>query len=145
MDTANVLAGSRLFQGLQPEDLRGLASRARVREFAAGETVISEGEAGGSAFLIADGVVEVLHTGAGGTPQVIATLSPPEFFGEMSLVDWEPRSATVRAKTAATLIEVTMDDLELLRDVAHDSYDVVLLNVARVMSLRLRSTTARAF
>ena len=64
--------------------------------FSGGETIIAEGAHGDTAFLVVSGLVEV-SVSKGGKTKTLGTLGPGETFGEMSLLDPGPRSATVRA------------------------------------------------
>jgi CRP-like cAMP-binding protein len=74
-----------------------LAGRIHLQSFAAGETVLREGDEGDSLYLIADGEVEV-QVGPEGQAQVVARLHAGDFFGEMSLMTGEARTATVVAR-----------------------------------------------
>jgi len=78
--------------------------------FKAGETILSQGEAGDTAYLIDRGSVEVI-VGAGDTARNVGILKAGEVFGEISLIDPGPRSATVRAVTDTECIETTYDEL----------------------------------
>jgi serine/threonine-protein kinase len=69
--------------------------------FKAGDTIISEGESGETAFLIVTGSVEV-SVGGGAHEKILATLNSGEVFGEMCLIEPGPRSATVRARIDTT-------------------------------------------
>jgi CRP-like cAMP-binding protein len=71
-------------------------------EFKAGETIIAEGEAGDTAFLIISGSVEVTIESSGKAKNV-GTLKAGDVFGEMSLIDPGPRSATVKAVSDTSL------------------------------------------
>ena len=68
----------------------------------------------------------------------VAVLGPSDWFGEMSIVDIQPRSATVRALAPGRLVRVTPADLDTLY--RHDlrAYAIVILNLARELSRRLR-------
>ena len=77
-------------------------------EFKTGETIITQGEAGDTAFLILSGSVEV-SIGTGAEAKSVGTLAAGDVFGEMSLIDPGPRSATVKA-TATTQCLVTASD-----------------------------------
>jgi CRP/FNR family cyclic AMP-dependent transcriptional regulator len=79
-----------------------------VRFFNAGETILTEGEKGDTAFLILEGSVEVV-VGTGGTSRTIGTLDAGDVFGEMSLIDAGPRSATIKAASDTTCIETSSD------------------------------------
>jgi CRP-like cAMP-binding protein len=87
-----------LFAGLQASDLELLAQGVRKVRFAAGEPIIRQGESGDSLFLIVQGDV-LVSLGQGGINQSVTTLKAGDFFGEMSLVTGEPRSATCTART----------------------------------------------
>ena len=92
------LQGVDLFAPLEGEDLDLLARGMRQVRFAAGESIMRQGEAGDSLFLISRGDV-VVSLGASGMNQSVTTLGPGSFFGEMSLVTGEPRAATCAART----------------------------------------------
>jgi small-conductance mechanosensitive channel/CRP-like cAMP-binding protein len=87
-----------LFAGLEAADLELLAQGVRKVRFAAGEPIIRQGEAGDSLFIIVQGDV-LVSLGQGGINQSVTTLKSGDFFGEMSLVTGEPRSATCAART----------------------------------------------
>lgn len=87
-----------LFAGLEPRELALLARGVRTVRFAAGETIIRQDEPGDSLFIINEGDVMVSLARAG-IRQTVTTLRPGDFFGEMSLVTGETRSATCAART----------------------------------------------
>jgi small-conductance mechanosensitive channel/CRP-like cAMP-binding protein len=100
-----------LFSPLSSDERRRLAGGARLHRFAEGEIVVREGDTTSSMFLIADGraAVSVHGPAAGGVgvaSRGVAVLSPGSAFGEISLLTGEPRLATVRALTEATLVEI---------------------------------------
>src|SRR5262245_121943 len=84
-----------LFSGFNEDELRRVAELSRIAEAAAGTVVTQMGEPGDSFFIIIDGTVGV-RTPVGAASQ----LQPGDFFGEMTRVDGEPRSATIVAATA---------------------------------------------
>ena len=81
----------------------------RSIKFKPGETVLTEGEDGDSAFLIVEGSVEVI-VGAGNQAKAVGTLNAGEVFGEMSLIEPGPRSATVKAVTDTECIVTNYDE-----------------------------------
>lgn len=83
-----------LFSGLSKKELEKVCVSCRETEFPEGRAIIQEGAGGVGFHLILEGEVEVVKG-----DRVEATLGPGKFFGEMSLIDGGPRSATVRAKT----------------------------------------------
>lgn len=82
----------------------------RTVNFRAGDTIISEGEVGGTAYLINSGSVKVT-VGEGGKARKLAELGAGDVFGEMSLIDPGPRSATVTALTDCEFVATTHDEL----------------------------------
>jgi CRP-like cAMP-binding protein len=82
----------------------------RTENFRAGETIISEGEVGGTAYLINSGSVKVT-VGADAKTRKLAELGAGDVFGEMSLIDPGPRSATVTALTDCECVATTHDEL----------------------------------
>jgi CRP-like cAMP-binding protein len=78
-------------------------------KFNAGDTILSEGEAGDTAFLIVAGSVEV-RIGEGAKAKSVATLNAGDVFGEMSLIEPGPRAATVKAVTDTECVVTTYDE-----------------------------------
>lgn len=138
MPKLETLQRSPLFEMLAQPELQLLAELSRERKFAAGEVVFEEGDLGDSLFVIGAGDVEVVR---GKT--ILTTLKAPQFFGEMSLVDKEYRSATVRARSEAVLLQLTAENLTTFRKNFRDGFTFVVMNIARVLSARLRETNAR--
>jgi small-conductance mechanosensitive channel/CRP-like cAMP-binding protein len=106
LELDQIVASLRKVQFLEPleeAELRKLARGIRVVYFAKSEVVIHEGDAGASFYIISDGEVEVC---VGKKRQRVATLGPDDYFGEMSLMTGEQRSATVIATTDAELYEI---------------------------------------
>ncbi len=97
---------SELFRPLSPSEREGLAAGARLLQFGAGETVVREGDAGESMFLLADGRVGVSAHGKSDESQSVALLDAGSAFGEISLLTGEPRLATVRTLEESVLVEI---------------------------------------
>src|SRR5690348_7230142 len=85
------------------------SSAMQTVRFKAGDTILSEGEAGSTAFLIQAGSVEVT-IGEGTKVKSVGTLGAGNVFGEMSLIDPGPRSATVKAVTETECLVTDYDD-----------------------------------
>ena len=114
-----------VFQQLATSSLRSLAEGLQQLDVPAGGVVLREGEPGDALYLIAAGTLDVL-VGAPPAVTTVARLGPGEFFGEVALLTGQPRTATVRAETAATLWALTADRL---RAVMAD--DAVLSEIIR--------------
>lgn len=143
MEKISVLSSSPLFEMLSNQELEFIAELSRPRRFSAGQTIFEEGELGDSLFVIGSGEVEVVRRDASGEQKVIAVLTAPQFFGEMSLIDKEYRSATVRARSEAELLHLTAENLTTFRKQHRDGFTFVVINIARVLSGRLREANTR--
>ena len=93
-----------------PEDeLQVIVPTIRVHGFGAGEVIVREGESGDTLFIIRRGDAEVLLKAANGQERRVNTLRRPQFFGEMSLLTGDPRSATIRALTDVEVLEMNRE------------------------------------
>lgn len=108
--TPEALRGE-LFAPLSADERKQLASGARRRRFGPGEVVVREGDSTSSMFLIESGLVGISARNESGGSQKVAILESGAAFGEISLLTGEPRLATAKAATEATLIEIDKDTL----------------------------------
>jgi len=122
-----------LLVNLAPEQIVRLSRAGEIESYNAGEPIVVEGSLGDALFLILSGQVAV-HRGA----QTFATLSSGEFFGEMSLVEPSPRSATVTSMQATFLFRLPHDSLRQLISDDPQASSVLLVQVVRTLSDRLR-------
>jgi small-conductance mechanosensitive channel/CRP-like cAMP-binding protein len=98
---------SELFAPLSEDERARLASGARLLRFAEGEILVREGDRTSSMFLVAAGMAAVSVHGEGvASSRKVAVLDAGSAFGEISLLTGEPRLATVRALSEATLVEI---------------------------------------
>src|SRR6478752_6631874 len=127
-----------LFGALSDDVLDYLSTLLTVETPPAGATLFREGEDANAMFVVISGEVEVLKRSKRAVEARVAVLGPGDWFGEMSIVDIQPRSATVRALAPGRLIRITATDLDALY--RHDvrSYAIIVLNLARELSRRLR-------
>jgi CRP/FNR family transcriptional regulator, cyclic AMP receptor protein len=127
-----------LFGGLGDEVLRSFVGALEVSELGAGAVVFKEGDSGRDLFVILDGEIEVLRRSKGGHDTRMAILGPGDWFGEMSILDVLPRSATTRALAPTHLLRLTAHELDTLYRKDMRSYSLLVLNIAREISRRLR-------
>lgn len=127
-----------LFGGLSDEVLKELSSALDLVELEPGAVVFREGDSGREMFVLLDGEMEVLKHSKRKLEARVAVLGPGDWFGEMSILDVMPRSATVRAVAPSRLLRITAHDLDSLYRRDLRSYSLLVLNVAREMSRRLR-------
>ncbi|HEY4119276.1 MAG TPA: cyclic nucleotide-binding domain-containing protein [Byssovorax sp.] len=127
-----------LFGGLSDEVLDSFVGKLEVLKLAPGDVVFREGEMGRDMFVVVDGEMEVLRHSKRGHETRVAMLGPSDWFGEMSILDVLPRSATVRALAPARLLRLTAHELDALYRRDLKAYSLLTLNIAREMSRRLR-------
>jgi CRP-like cAMP-binding protein len=127
-----------LFGGLSDEVLRELAKTLEHIELVPGAVVFREGESGRDMFVVLDGEMEVIKKSKRNHDARVALLGPNDWFGEMSILDVMPRSATVRAVAPSRMLRLTAQDLDALYRRDLRSYSLLVLNIAREMSRRLR-------
>lgn len=90
-----------LFAGVSDQALGDVARQLRRRRFRKNEVIFHQGDPGDSLHIVTSGAVKVVLPSAEGEEAIIATLRPGDFFGELSLLDGAPRSATVVALDSA--------------------------------------------
>lgn len=126
-----------MFRDVDPSRLRLLAFMGEDRSFRDGEYVVRQGDASDSAFLILDGVADVVID-IGGKPTVVAQLKNNEIFGEMAMLCETPRTASVRANgDLRTLAFEREPMLRLLRE-----FPEMAIEMSRSLAHRLERTTA---
>ena len=121
-----------LFQGVADEGLAAVAGKATEIAFEAGRTIVRQGEVGTGFFLIAAGQARVIRDG-----RPIATLGPGQFFGELSLLDQQPRIANVVADTAVECLALASWDFEAILA----SQPGIALAILRGVARRLRAVS----
>ncbi len=140
-----------LFLGLTDGQLQAVASVVRSRSFRSGEVVVRQGELDDALYIIERGSVE-MRAQEQGEERVVAVFEKGsyvdegyagDFFGEFSLVDLEAWSGTIVARERTLLIELKRDDLYELFSKDIDLQIGVVLNIARVLSRRLRIKNRR--
>jgi CRP-like cAMP-binding protein len=128
-----------LFGGLDDETLIVLARELPLELVGVGTRVVCEGDPARDMFVVVDGELEVLKRTKSGGEVRVAMLGPSSWFGEMSILDVQPRSASVRALAPSRLLRVSAESVDKLlyrRDLK--AYSLFMMNIARELSRRLR-------
>jgi len=110
MGREEMLKNVPIFSELGRRDLERLSKLMVPRPVKAGEVIIKEGDQAAGFFVINTGKVEVVRGVDSGSPQVLNTLGPGDFFGEMALFEGFPRNATVRAVDDSECLAMTRWD-----------------------------------
>ncbi len=107
-----LLGGVPIFAGLNSHDLEVLSQSARRQGFKPDEVICQQGDPGHTLFVIVSGLVRILLPSFEGQEAVLVLLQPGEFFGELSLIDGEPRSASAVSMGATEVIVLYRDDFQ---------------------------------
>jgi len=125
-----------IFGSLDKSSLNEIVETSSIEIFKAGAKIATKGAEGTSFYLILDGVVEVRLS-----RRIVAKLARGEFFGEMSILDEEPRSADVIAIEETRCLAITRPSFKALLE----SNPVIATGVLKEVVRRLRKTTKTSF
>jgi len=142
-DLKAFLLATPFFGGLSDASLDLLISMLVERHFDVGAIVVAEGEPGRSMFIVHSGqlvVSKLLHSGS---VSRMADLDPGDFFGEMTLIEMQNRSATVVAESPTMLYELTARQLYTCYKADIHAYVMVIQNINRELCRRLRRADSR--
>jgi CRP-like cAMP-binding protein len=142
-DLKAFLIATPFFGGLSDASLDLLVSMLVERRFEAGATVVAEGEQGRSMFIVHSGKLVVSKLGDSGLVIRMAGLDPGDFFGEMTLIEMQNRSATVVAESPTLLYELTARNLYTCYKADIHAYVMVIQNINRELCRRLRRNDNR--
>jgi CRP/FNR family transcriptional regulator, cyclic AMP receptor protein len=120
-----------LFSGLKEKQLKSILASGKQQSYAEGRVIVAEGEAGVGFYLILDGGVEVKRKG-----RAVAKLGTGNFFGEMSLLDSNPRSSDVVATSPTTCLVLSSWDFQALAE----SHNEIAMNLLKTLVHRLRES-----
>ena len=134
MEIADFLATVPLFSGLPAEELEQFALITREKSYPKGSVILFEDDPGDSLFVIREGRVKVVLVGEDGREVILGVLGVGEHFGELSLIDDQPRSAHVIAMEDATLLVLRREDFRRRVETAPS----VAWSLLTEMSRRLR-------
>ena len=134
-DVADLLKGVDLFSSLSDEQIDLISEVAVEKTYSKDENIIIEDDDSNHGFfLIAEGELKVYLCGTDGKETILSLLERGDFFGEMSLIDGEPRSASVKSCTASKLILIRREDFLL----QINRFPDLAMSLMSELSLRLR-------
>lgn len=138
-ELAAVLTAVPLFSDLSSDEIAGLCSVARRRRFAAGQPIFFAGDPGDALFVIESGSVKIGLSTEDGKEVVLTVLGPADFFGDLALLDGEPRSADAVATEETRLLVIGRRDFERFIG----THPTAALRLLAVLSRRLRRNAAQ--
>ena len=142
-DLKAFLLATPFFGGLAEASLDLLVSMLVERRFDTGATVVAEGEAGRSMFIVHSGKLVVSKLANSERLIRMAGLEPGDFFGEMTLIEMQNRSATVVAESPTVLYELTAQKLYTCYKTDILAYVLIMQNINRELCRRLRRADNR--
>ena len=123
-----------LFALLDDDEVKVLSEQLDQKRVFAGQMVFSQGDAGGTMYVVQSGKVEIFLKDDNGDKVVLSVIEPGEIFGELSLLDNEPRSAGAKAIEDSFLFVIDRHDLEMLFQTHHHA----ALDIMAMLSRRIR-------
>ena len=138
MEITEVTRRSDIFQGLSDGELSQLAKVCKMVSYPAGKTICSEGECGNDIFVLAEGKASVLASKTGSKKSKIGSIGQGEIFGEMSIIEDKPRNADLITDTKSKLVVIDRFELENLMNKNNHLGKVVMRNMAKGLSRKLR-------
>lgn len=136
VDDDAVVLSAPLFVGIEEDAARALLGRMRPLRLTRGHAIFQEGEPGDRLYVIAQGKMKLGRRSNDGRENLLAVLGPGEMFGELSLFDPGPRTATASAVNDAVLFE--LDHAELVAWL--QTYPAVAKHLLHALARRLRRT-----
>ncbi len=128
-----------LFENLNLDQLDAVLRLAGDASFLPGEVIVREGEPGGELYLLLEGSAQAWLDHGGANPRLLSTMEAGSYFGEMAILDDEPRSATVVAREPARLLTLDGDSLKaLVLQMPEIAFELL-----RVMTARVRASERR--
>jgi CRP-like cAMP-binding protein len=128
-----------IFEGLAGDELARLAALARTRTYKARETIVEKGDPPRELFVLLSGRAKVLTRGAEGADAALNVMGPGQVFGEVAILDGQPRSATV---VALEPCELAVVEVQAFRDFLAASPPVAV-KLLGVLAGRVRELTTR--
>ena len=132
------------FGGLRTDSLELILEQSTERTVGPREFFFHEGDSGDSLFVLESGSVLVQRNWQGERIE-LGQLNSGDCFGEMSLIDFQPRSAAVKAESECRAIEIPNRVLRALYQHDVEQYAIIMMNLGREVSRRLRNADEKLF
>lgn len=136
----DVLKNNNLFKELSAAELERICKLIFLRAYAEGRTLFFEGTPGEVMYLIHSGRVAIVKTGNDKREITLAMLEPGSFFGEMSILDAQPRSASAKIVQDAELVVITKKAFDQMLETDPGITSKILIALLKTVFSRLRST-----
>lgn len=131
-----ILAGSGIFQGVDPSAVRALVAQLQSVEFRRGRRIFGDGEPGERLYIIVEGKVKIGRRTGDGRENLLTIMGPSDMFGELSIFDPGPRTSSATAITDVSAVSMDRNDLKTWIAGRPEIAEQLL----RVLARRLRRT-----
>jgi len=128
------------FSGLNYDQLATVSGHIESLDFQPETKVFSEGDIGDSVYFIIEGTFEVIKDSDWGETVKLTTLTEGNSFGEMSVIDDQPRSATVVSKTKAWVLKLKKDNFNIIVDRYQDIGLILLKRMSHFLCRHVRQS-----
>jgi CRP/FNR family cyclic AMP-dependent transcriptional regulator len=133
--TEDLLANSEFFAEVDPELREQIALRGQRRRLVRGDVLFSEGDDPSELFIVLEGRIAIANRSVDGRESVLALMEPGDLFGEMALLDGQPRSAEARALEPSVVLAIPYAPVQAM----FEENPRLLWGVVRMLSRRLRA------
>lgn len=144
-EAAKLLGATEMFGSLDSTELTNLATATLQRTYVRGQYLCAQGDTGDQLFVIAKGLVKVVFATEQGAEMVLATLRPPDVFGELTVLDEAPRSASVMAVEPTVVLTLSRPYLLQAMRSSPPVVDAVLVTLGRLVRRLIEQTGDLAF
>lgn len=144
MNHRDILQDVKIFEGLREQQLQRIIDRCATVSFRQGQTIFSENSRNNELYAVLEGEVTInMWVPDESREIVLSKIQPGHLFGELALVDDEPRSATAHASRDVTLLVMTRTAFFSLVEMEPEIGIIVMRNLLKVLTERLRLTDAK--
>jgi CRP/FNR family cyclic AMP-dependent transcriptional regulator len=133
-DTRHLLQGTKLFEGLELEQLEWIARRAHRKLFPAGANVMVAEQPGEAVYIVLSGTLKVHAEQADGRDVILSIMGSGDTIGEMSLIDSMGRSASVTTLEDSLLVWMGKESFNQVMD----EFPLVARNLVKILTARVR-------
>ncbi|MEK6646870.1 MAG: cyclic nucleotide-binding domain-containing protein [Candidatus Firestonebacteria bacterium] len=139
-DKLELLKSISIFAALTSEDLKIIANITKEEHFDSGATIFKEGDSGGKLYFVVKGTIKIYRDGIGEQRKILASLVANEVFGEISIFDDLPRSASAVTYESCDLLSISAPELNKLLAYNTGLAVRLLRELVKNLSKRLRAT-----
>jgi len=143
-ETAIAIRKVPIFESLTQKEISVVEKLIHKRQYSLNEDIFREKDPGGGMYIVMDGSVSIIKNHGGATEKTLATLKGGDFFGEIALLDESPRTATAISLEESSILGFYRTDLYELVERRPKLAIKIIVNLARVVSERLRHSNTSA-